>query len=58
MTATGIPIISEETMRQSPPQALLVLPWHFRDEIVVREATYLKQGVLVFPFPVFEVVST
>ena len=58
MTATGIPIISEETMRESPPQALLVLPWHFRDEIVVREATYLKQGVLVFPFPVFEVIST
>jgi NDP-4-keto-2,6-dideoxyhexose 3-C-methyltransferase len=58
MTATGIPIISEETMRSSPPAYLLVLPWHFRTEIVQRENDFLKQGGgLIFPFPEFTVVS-
>jgi hypothetical protein len=57
MTATGIEIISEETMRNSPPAALLVLPWHFRNEIVEREKIFLENGgKLVFPFPLFEVV--
>jgi hypothetical protein len=58
MTSTGIPIISEETMRKNPPAALLVLPWHFRDEIIVREAEFLKSGMLIFPFPEFNTVST
>jgi NDP-4-keto-2,6-dideoxyhexose 3-C-methyltransferase len=58
MTATGIPIISEETMRASPPAYLLVLPWHFRTEIVERESDFLTQGGgLIFPFPEFTVVS-
>jgi GDP-D-mannose dehydratase len=58
MTNTGIEIISEETMRENPPNFLLVLPWHFREEIVQREETFLKNGgQLVFPFPRFEIVS-
>lgn len=58
MTSTGIEIISEETMRENPPDYLLVLPWHFRDEILKRESIYLKQrGNLIFPFPHFEIVS-
>ena len=58
MTSTGIPIVSEEFMRLSPPEAMLVLPWHFKDAIVKREAEFLRQGgKLVFPFPVFEVVG-
>jgi NDP-4-keto-2,6-dideoxyhexose 3-C-methyltransferase len=58
MTNTGIEIISEETMRESPPDYLLVLPWHFRKEIVERESAFLNQGgQLVFPFPKFEIVS-
>ena len=58
MTSTGIPIINEETMRNSPPEYLLVLPWHFRDEIIKREETYLENGgSLVFPFPHFEIYS-
>lgn len=58
MTSTGIEIISEETMRKNPPEFLLVLPWHFRDEIVKRENEFLqKGGQLVFPFPHFEIVS-
>lgn len=58
MTNTGIPIISEETMRQNPPKYLLVLPWHFRDEIIKREDEYLEAGgQLIFPFPQFEIYS-
>ena len=58
MTSTGIEIISEETMRINPPAFLLVLPWHFKKEIIEREAEYLKNGgQLIFPFPHFEVIG-
>lgn len=58
MTSTGIPIIDEETMRRDNPEYLLVLPWHFREGIVVREETYLRGGgTLIFPFPNFQLVS-
>jgi len=59
MTSTGIPIISEETMRANPPENLLVLPWHFRPAIVERESEFLRRGgKLLFPFPTFDVVSS
>ena len=58
MTLTGIEIISEETMRHNPPEYLLVLPWHFRNEIIERERDYLENGgQLVFPLPHFEIFS-
>jgi GDP-mannose 4,6-dehydratase len=59
MTSTGIPIISEETMRNEPPHFLLVLPYHFKEEIIQREHEYLKNGgQLIFPFPHFEIVGS
>lgn len=58
MTNTGIRIIGEEEMRSNPPDFLLVLPWHFRTEIIEREQEFLKNGgQLIFPFPTFKVVS-
>jgi GDPmannose 4,6-dehydratase len=58
MTSTGVEIISEETMRENPPDYLLVLPWHFREEILVREREFMERGgQFIFPFPYFEVVS-
>lgn len=58
MTCTGIPIISEETMRASPPKNLLVLPWHFRPAIIERESEFLRSGgKLLFPFPTFDIVG-
>lgn len=58
MTATGIPIISEETMRADPPEFLLVLPWHFKNEILARESAFLDAGgQFIFPFPEFQIVS-
>jgi GDP-mannose 4,6-dehydratase len=59
MTSTGIEIISEETMREHPPYYLLVLPWHFRDEILQRESAFLEAGgQFIFPFPRFEIVGS
>lgn len=56
MTSTGIEIISEETMRANPPEYMLMLPWHFRKEIVEREHAFLEGGgQFLFPFPSFEV---
>lgn len=58
MTSTGIKIISEETMRQDYPDYLLVLPWHFKDEIIKRENDFLeKGGQIIFPFPEFQIIS-
>ena len=58
MTSTGIGIISEETMRNNPPDYLLVLPWHFKEEIIKREDEYLENGgQMIFPFPTFEIYS-
>jgi len=58
MTSTGIKIIGEEQMRANPPEYLLVLPWHFKEDIIKRESTFLQNGGgLVFPFPTFEIVK-
>lgn len=58
MTITGSEIISEETMRKNPPDYLLVLPWHFKNEIIQRENKFLEDGgMLIFPFPKFEIYS-
>ena len=55
---TGIPIISETRARTLKPDYFLVLPWHFRDHIVRREADFLKAGgKLIFPLPELEIVS-
>lgn len=58
MTNTGIEIISEETMRQNPPNYLLVLPYHFKDEIIVRENEFLENGgKIIFPLPELQIVG-
>jgi GDP-mannose 4,6-dehydratase len=59
MTSTGIEIIGEEKMREQPPDYLLVLPWHFKEEIIKREDTFLENGgQFIFPFPKFEIVGS
>jgi GDP-D-mannose dehydratase len=58
MTNTGIKIISEEKMREKPPNFLLVLPYHFKDEIIIRENEFLKNGgQLIFPLPNLKIVG-
>ncbi len=54
---TAIPIISEDEARAARPDYFLVLPWHFRDEFIQREADFLRAGgKLVFPLPELEVI--
>jgi hypothetical protein len=54
---TCIPIVSEAEARAMEPDYFLVLPWHFREGIVRREAQYLANGGrMIFPFPEIEIV--
>jgi len=54
---TKIPIISEVEGHARKPDYLMVLPWHFKANIMKREADYLKRGgKLLFPLPEIHVV--
>ena len=54
---TDIPIVSEADSRAKHPDYYLVLPWHFRDEFVLREQSAMRSGVgLIFPLPTIEIV--
>ncbi|MFA5088102.1 MAG: class I SAM-dependent methyltransferase [Candidatus Omnitrophota bacterium] len=49
---SGIPIISEADAKAQRPDYFLVLPWHFRGNILEREKEYLKAGGnLIMPLP-------
>lgn len=55
---THIPIISEAEARSMQPDYFMVLPWHFKDTVVGREAAYLRSGgILVFPLPSLHLVQ-
>lgn len=55
---TEIPIISEEKSRALKPDYYLVLPWHFREEFLAREAELRAQGTkFIFPLPEIEIVE-
>jgi hypothetical protein len=52
-----IPITSEAKSKAMNPTHYLVLPWHFRENIIEREKAYTHQGgKLIFPLPKIEVV--
>lgn len=55
---THIPIASEAEVKAERPDYMLVLPWHFRETILEREAGYLEAGGrLIFPLPEIEVIG-
>jgi len=55
---TVIPIVSEKEAKAMKPDYLVVLPWHFKDHIVLREKSFLKNGgKLLFPLPHPKVVK-
>ena len=55
---TGIPIISENEAHAMRPDYLLVLPWHFRENIIQRERAFFERGgKMIFPLPNVEVVG-
>jgi hypothetical protein len=54
---TKIKIISENQSKKMKPDYYLVLPWHFRDNIINREKKFLSNnGKLIFPLPSIEIV--
>ena len=53
-----IKIIGEDLIRKNPPDYMLVLPWHFKKEIVNREKSFIKNGgALIFPLPKVHIVN-
>ena len=49
---TKIKIISEENSRKIKPDYYLVLPWHFKSEILKREREIRLSGTkFIFPLP-------
>jgi hypothetical protein len=53
-----LPIISEAEARARKPDYFLVLPWHFRNNILSREADFLASGgKMIFPLPFIEIVG-
>ena len=55
---TGIPIVSEAEAKAMRPDYFLVLPWHFKNGILEREAEYLAAGgKMIFPLPEIEIVG-
>jgi hypothetical protein len=55
---TRIPIVSEADALARGPDVMLVLPWHFRENILRRYSHWLDRGILMlFPLPEIEVVS-
>ncbi len=54
---TNIRIISEIVSRFYNPHYYLVLPWHFKKEILLREKTIRKKGTkFIFPLPKLTIV--
>jgi SAM-dependent methyltransferase len=55
---THIPIISEADAHARKPDYFLVMPWHFRENLIQREAAFLKRGgKMIFPLPEISIVE-
>jgi len=53
---TNIKIISETLSRFYKPDYYLVLPWHFKKEILLREKSIIRKGTkFIFPLPKLEI---
>ena len=54
---TLIPIISESEAKSMDPDYFLVLPWHFKNNILAREKEYIeKGGKFIFPLAEIEII--
>lgn len=55
---THIPIVSEEEAHAMKPDYFLVMPWHFRENLLQREAAFLRRGgKMIFPMPKIEIIG-
>ncbi|MDB4915676.1 MAG: C-methyltransferase [Gemmatimonadetes bacterium] len=56
---THIPIVSEADAHARAPDYFLVMPWHFRENLIQREAAHLARGgKLIFPLPAISIVES
>ena len=54
---TKIKIITEEKSRKHKPDFYLVLPWHFKKEILIREKKTINKGSrFIFPLPNLKII--
>ncbi len=54
---TNIRIISENESRKKAPDFYIVLAWHFKKEILLREKKLIKKGTkFIFPLPKIKVI--
>ena len=54
---TKIKIVSEAFSRACKPNYYLVLPWHFKKEIILREKNTIKRGSkFIFPLPKMKII--
>ena len=54
---TKIKIISEKNSRRMLPEYYLVLPWHFKKEILAREKNIRSKGTkFIFPLPKLQIL--
>jgi hypothetical protein len=57
IVGTGIPIMSIEEYRKRKPDYLLVLPYHFLNEIKEQEKEFLKNGgKMIVAIPDFQIM--
>ena len=55
---SNIKIISEKMSKKLKLDYYLVLPWHFKKEIVSREKEYIKKGdSLIFPLRKIQIIN-
>jgi 2-polyprenyl-3-methyl-5-hydroxy-6-metoxy-1,4-benzoquinol methylase len=55
---SNIQIISEQSIEKQQPDYKLVLPWHFKQEIINREKNFIKNnGKLIFPLPKIKIID-
>lgn len=55
---SNLPIRNEEGILHENPDYFLVLPWHFRKNILARGQKYLNAGVkFIFPLPELEIIE-
>lgn len=51
---TKIPIFSETSVKQFQPEVFLLLPWHLKETVFLKERDFLqKGGSFLLPFPFF-----
>ncbi len=54
---TKIKIINDRDFKKKKPDYLLVLPWHFKNHILQKESSFLRDGGhFIFPLPDIEIV--